>query len=87
MKTDPDFDINNPAWKSLCDLTTDLAPKFDSRREAFAAACRQRPDLAAAATKKATPHQGQPQGESPLVRAAARERQAAADREAATRRA
>jgi hypothetical protein len=52
MNMSTDFDIKTPAWKSLCELTTDLAPKFDSRREAFAAACRQRPDLAAAARKK-----------------------------------
>ena len=39
----------NPAWNALCDLTTELFPQFGSRSVAFAAACAQRPDLAALA--------------------------------------
>lgn len=39
----------NEAYRQLCELTTELFPKFGARPAAFKAACEQRPDLAAAA--------------------------------------
>ena len=40
---------SNEAWDQLCDITTRLVPQYGARRRAFAAACEQRPDLAASA--------------------------------------
>ena len=39
----------NSAWRELCQMTGELFAKFGARPAAFAAACAQRPDLAAKA--------------------------------------
>ena len=42
---------SNAQFDELCKLTTTLVPKYGSRPAAFKEACRQRPDLAAAAIR------------------------------------
>jgi len=42
-------DQSNAQFNELCALTTKLSPEYGARPAAFAAACRERPDLAAAA--------------------------------------